>query len=150
MKFKKIEKIIKAGLSEEEINQFKTKFKNDTWTEYEIYNPDVVDNYDAWDELADIIKYDYLTDEQKENVDSKDIEKIVGMTFEEFSNKRQNFIDRRERQDKFEKYKEDLNVLESILDEKVHQLNFSYDFIEKLYSDKYDLEKKIEQIEGKK
>ena len=150
MKFKKIEKIIKAGLSEEEINQVKTKFKNANWSQYELFNPDVLDDYDVWDELTDTIKYDYLTDEQKENIDSKDVEKIIGMTFEEFCNKRQNFIDSREREDKLEKYKEDLNVLETILDTQVHKLNFSYDFIDKLYSDKYDLNKKIIELKGNK
>ena len=147
MKFTKIVKA-KQNLSQEEIAIIREKLNLNNWSDDEIYNPDT--EMDAWELLTDIIDSDYLTEEQKERAEMQDYEAILGMTWEQFNEKRDQLKETKKSSEKLEKYKEDLRVLEDILDEKVHQLNFSYDFMEQLYSDKYDLEKKIEEFEGKK
>lgn len=147
MKFTKIIKA-KQNLSQEEIAIIKEKLNLNNWSDDEIYNPDT--EMDAWELLTDIIDSDYLTEEQKERSEMQDYEAILGMTWEQFNEKRNQLIESRKSENNLEKYKEDLYVLKDILDTEVHKLNFSYDFIEQLYSDKYDLEKKIEEFEGKK
>ena len=147
MKFTKIVKA-KQNLSEQEIADIKKRLNLNNWSDDEIYNPNT--EMDAWELLTDIIDSDYLTEEQKERAEMDDYEAILGITWEQFNKKRNQLIEKQKSEKKLEQYKDDLYVLQEILDEKVHQLNFSYDFMEKLYSDKYDLEKKIEQIEGKK
>ena len=147
MKFTKIIKA-KQNLSEQEISDIRKRLNLNSWSDDEIYNPDT--EMDAWDLLIDIIDSDYLTEEQKERAEMQDYEAILGMTWEQFNEKRNQLIESIKSEDNLEKYKEDLYVLKDILDTEVHKLNFSYDFIEQLYSDKYDLEKKIEESEGKK
>lgn len=147
MKFTKIIKA-KQNLSQEEIAIIKEKLNLNNWSDDEIYNPDT--EMDAWELLTDIIDSDYLTEEQKERAEMQDYEAILGMTWEQFNEKRNQLIESRKLENNLEKYKEDLYVLKDILDTEVHKLNFSYDFIEQLYSDKHDLEKKIEEFEGKK
>lgn len=147
MKFTKIIKA-KQNLSEQEISDIRKRLNLNSWSDDEIYNPDT--EMDAWELLTDIIDSDYLTEEQKERAEMQDYESILGMTWEQFNEKRNQLIESRKSENNLEKYKEDLYVLKDILDTEVHKLNFSYDFIEQLYSDKYDLEKKIEESEGKK
>ena len=147
MKFTKIVKA-KQNLSEQEIADIKKRLNLNNWSDDEIYNPNT--EMDAWELLTDIIDSDYLTEEQKERAEMEDYEAILGMTWEQFDEKRNQLIESRKSENNLEKYKNDLEVLLEILDEKVHQLNFSYDFMEQLYSDKYDLEKKIEEQKGNK
>lgn len=147
MKFTKIIKA-KQNLSEQEISDIRKRLNLNSWSDDEIYNPDT--EMDAWELLTDIIDSDYLTEEQKERAEMQDYESILGMTWEQFNEKRNQLIESRKSENNLEKYKEDLYVLKDILDTEVHKLNFSYDFIEQLYSDKYDLEKKIKESEGKK
>lgn len=141
-------KLIKASLTEQEINQAKNKFNSYKWSDIELYNPDVDDDYEAWDRLIDIIKDDYLEDNQ--NADPKDYEKIIGMTFEEFKNKRQEVLNKRSNNNKLEKLKEDLSTLENIIDDiNERGLNFDYSFLNQLTQDRYDVEDKIKELEGK-
>lgn len=145
MKFTKIIKA-KQNLSEQEISNIRKRLNLNSWSDDEIYNPDT--EMDAWELLTDIIDSDYLTEEQKERAEMQDYESIIGMTWEQFNEKRNQLIESKKSENNLEKYKEDLYVLKDILDTEVHKLNFSYDFIEQLYSDKYDLENKIKTLEG--
>lgn len=146
MKFIKLVKA-KQNLSEQEIADIRKRFNLNSWSDDEIYNPDT--EMDAWELLTDIIDSDYLTEEQKERAEMEDYESIIGMTWEQFNEKRNQLIESKKSENNLEKYKEDLYVLKDILDTEAHKLNFSYDFIEQLYLDKYDLENKIKTLEGK-
>ena len=113
MKFTKIIKA-KQNLSQEEIAIIKEKLNLNNWSDDEIYNPDT--EMDAWELLTDIIDSDYLTEEQKERAEMQDYEAILGMTWEQFNEKRNQLIESRKLENNLEKYKEDLYVLKDILD----------------------------------
>ena len=150
MKFTKISKIVKAGLSEEELNQVKAKFDKTNWSDAEIYDAwNGNDNHDTWNDLCDTIEYEYLTDEQKENVESKDFEKIIGMTFEQFCKNRDLYVQENELKNKLEKYDNDFSELKRLTEDGISKLNFDYEFIETLYAEKSQLETKIEELENK-
>ena len=143
-------RLIKANLTEEEINQIKNKFNSYKWSDIELYNPDVDDAYEAWERITDIINDDYLTSEQKEKVDSKDYEKIIGMTFEQFTNNRQNAINKRKIANKIELLKEDLSIINNLIEKlESSKLNFDYDFQRELYQEKDYLEEQIKDLENK-
>lgn len=150
MKFTKISKIVKAGLSEEELNQVKAKFDKTNWSDVEIYDPtNSDDNIEVWDSLKDTIESDYLTDEQREKFDEKDFEKIIGLTIKQFSENRDLYVQENELKNKLEKYDNDFSELKRLTEDGIGKLNFDYEFIETLYAEKSQLETKIEELENR-
>lgn len=141
-------KLIKSSLTEEEINQIKTKFDKTNWSDAEIYDPtNSDDNIEVWDSLRDTIESDYLTDEQKEKFDEKDFEKIIGLTIKQFSENRDFYVQKHKLENDIEKYHDDYYELKRLTEDGIGKLNFDYEFIDTLYSEKNRLETKIKEME---
>lgn len=150
MKFTKISKIVKAGLSPEEIQQIKAKFDKTNWSDIEIYDAhNGNNNYDTWDDLIFTIKLDYLTDEQKENIDSEDFEKIIGMTFEQFCKNRDLYVQADNLENEIEELEDDFSELRNLIEDGLPKLNNEYEFVTTLYTEKSELERKIKELENK-
>lgn len=150
MKFKKLEKLIKANLTNEELNQAKAEFDKANWSDLEIYMADSKqDNHDAWDSLIDEITWQYFPREKREEVDAKDCEKILGITFDQFCKNRDLYVQENELENKLEKYDDDFSELKRLTEDGIGKLNFDYEFIETLYAEKSQLETKIEEIKNK-
>lgn len=140
-------KLIKASLTEEEINQIKTKFDKTNWSDAEIYDPgNGNDNYDTWESLKDTIISDYLTEEQENKIDEKDFEKIIGLTFEQFSKNRDLYEQKHKLENDIEKYHDDYYELKRLTEDGIGKLNFDYEFIDTLYSEKNRLETKVNEM----
>ena len=140
---------LKAGLSEEEIKQISTKFNSDLtnkWSNFELYSPDSDYDSDAYDALTDIIDWDYLTDEQRDRIDYEDYEKIIGFTEEQFNKNRQLFVEERQLEDKIDDISSDITTMEDLLDA-CSELKHDYQFESQLFSDKYDLEERLQQLD---